>query len=129
MSSKNRTYLTVEEKTILESLLKEWSTKADKKERDAFVSAEVLPKIQQLNVKEFGPEVISTDKVAKVKWEQRVAVSASVGHVEALSISHSACHQSVFTWFKNHKPFRDRKVFRLQRKTPLRRVVGKLKED
>lgn len=85
MSSKNRTYLTVDEKDVLESLLKEWSAKADKKERDAFVSAEALPKIQLLNLKEFGPEVISTDKVAKVKWEQRVAVS---GYVELFSVSY-----------------------------------------
>jgi len=33
----------------------------------------------------------------------------------------------VHTWFKNNKPFKDRQVFRLERKIPLRRVVGKLK--
>jgi len=33
----------------------------------------------------------------------------------------------VYTWFKNHKPFKDRQVFKLERKIPVRRVVGKLK--
>lgn len=79
MTSKNRIYLTGEEKNILQSLLKEWSAKADKKKRDTFVSAEAVPKIQQLNLKEYGPDIISKDKVARVKWEQRVAVSGPFG--------------------------------------------------
>jgi hypothetical protein len=35
----------------------------------------------------------------------------------------------VFTWFKNNKPYKDRAVFKLERKLPLRRVIGKLKAD
>jgi signal recognition particle subunit SEC65 len=35
--------------------------------------------------------------------------------------------QAVHTWFKNNKPYKDRAVFKLERKIPLRRVVGKLK--
>jgi hypothetical protein len=35
----------------------------------------------------------------------------------------------VYTWFKNNKPFKDRSVFKLERKISLRRVVGKLKAD
>lgn len=37
--------------------------------------------------------------------------------------------QAVYTWFKNNKPYKDRAVFKLERKIPLRRVVGKLKAD
>jgi len=33
----------------------------------------------------------------------------------------------VHTWFKNNKLFKDRQVFRLERKIPIRRVVGKVK--
>jgi hypothetical protein len=35
----------------------------------------------------------------------------------------------VFTWFKNNKPYKDRAVFKLERKLSVRRVVGKLKAD
>lgn len=35
----------------------------------------------------------------------------------------------MYTWFKNNKPFKDRAVFKLERKIPLRRVVAKLKAD
>ena len=35
----------------------------------------------------------------------------------------------MYTWLKNHKPFKDRQVFKLERKIPLQRVVGKLKAD
>lgn len=31
----------------------------------------------------------------------------------------------MYTWFKNHKPFKDRQVFKIARKIPLRRAVGK----
>lgn len=35
----------------------------------------------------------------------------------------------MYTWFKNNKPYKDRAVFKLERKIPLRRVVGKLRAD
>jgi hypothetical protein len=35
----------------------------------------------------------------------------------------------VYTWFKNNKPFKDRAVFKLERKIPLRRVIAKLRAD
>jgi hypothetical protein len=35
--------------------------------------------------------------------------------------------QAIHRWFKNNRPFKDRAVFRLERKIPLRRVVGKIK--
>jgi hypothetical protein len=35
----------------------------------------------------------------------------------------------VYTWFNNNKPFKDRAVFKLERKTHVRHVVGKLKAD
>lgn len=38
-------------------------------------------------------------------------------------------YQAVHTWFKNNKPFKDRSVFKLERKISIRRVVGKLKAD
>lgn len=37
--------------------------------------------------------------------------------------------QAVYTWFKNNKPFKDRAVFKLERKIPLRRVVAKSKAE
>ena len=37
--------------------------------------------------------------------------------------------QAVHTWFKNNKPFKDKAVFKMERKIPLRRVVAKLKTD
>ena len=75
-SKKNdRIYLREEETKVLQSLLQEWSDKTDKKNRDAFVSGTALPKIQDQNAKEYGPEGISTNKVAKVQWEKRVTVS------------------------------------------------------
>lgn len=71
---KERVFLSDEEKKILASLLDEWNGKPDKKTRDAFVSAEALPKIQELNLEKYGPNVISTDKGAKEGWEKRVKV-------------------------------------------------------
>lgn len=75
--SKNtdRIYLREDETTVLQSLLKEWSDKPDKKSRDAFVSGTVVPNIQSLNLKDYGPDIISTSKVAKVQWDRRVTVS------------------------------------------------------
>jgi hypothetical protein len=37
--------------------------------------------------------------------------------------------QAVYTWFKNNKPYKDRAVFKLERKIPLRHVIGKLKAE
>ena len=37
--------------------------------------------------------------------------------------------QAVNTWLKNNKPYKERAVFRLERKIPLRRVVAKLEGD
>jgi hypothetical protein len=70
-----RIYLRNEETQVLQSLLQEWADKTDKKSKDAFVSGTAVPKIQGLNAKEYGPTVISTNKVAKVQWEKRVSVS------------------------------------------------------
>jgi hypothetical protein len=70
-----RVYLDDEERKILAAFLDDWNHKPDKKTRDAFVSGEVLPKVQSLNPLKFGPEVISVDKSAKLMWESRVKVS------------------------------------------------------
>jgi len=75
---KERIYLTEEERQILQSLLEEWNGKQGKKARDAFVASEAIPKVQQLNLEKFGPEVISKDKAANVLWERRIQVSTSV---------------------------------------------------
>lgn len=72
--TKQRTYLTEEEKRVLGPLVEEWSKKADKKSRDAFVSAEALPKIQALNLSRYGPDIISKDKAAKELWDKRIQV-------------------------------------------------------
>ena len=53
----NRIYLREDETTVLQGLLQEWSDKPDKKSRDAFVSGVVIPQIQALNAKDYGPEV------------------------------------------------------------------------
>jgi signal recognition particle subunit SEC65 len=37
--------------------------------------------------------------------------------------------QAIYTWFKNNKPYKDRAVFKLERKIPVRRVIGKLKAE
>jgi len=73
-TQKEKIYLNEEEKKILGSLLEEWNSKPDKKARDSFISGEALPRIQQLDLIKFRPDVISKDKGAKVKWEKRVQV-------------------------------------------------------
>lgn len=80
MTSKesDRTYLRQEERTALQLLLQDWANQPDKKSKDAFVSGTALPRIQQLNATEFGPDMISTNKVAKVNWEKRVSVSETL---------------------------------------------------
>jgi len=76
--SKERTYLTEDEKKILLLLLEEWNEKPNKKARDAFISSDALPKIQQLNLPKYGPDIISKDKAAKVLWEKRIQVSLDI---------------------------------------------------
>ena len=78
--SSNRTYLRQDETTVLQSLLQEWHEQQDKPTRDAFVTRKILPQIQQLNLEDCGPDIISTSKAAKVKWEARISVSLSMGH-------------------------------------------------
>src|SRR3977135_4375612 len=75
---KDRIFLTDEERTILRSLLPEWNGKGDRKSRDAFVASEAIPQIQRLNLDQYGPEVVSRDKPAKVLWEKRMQVCNSV---------------------------------------------------
>lgn len=84
--SKDRIYLKQEETTLLQSLLQEWYDKPDKKARDAFVTATVLPQIQQLNPTDYGPTIISTSKGAKVKWEARILVRHSTVFFSSLTI-------------------------------------------
>jgi len=78
---KDRTYLTEEEKKILLDLLDNWNELPNKKARDAYISAEALPKIQLLNSTKFGPEIISKDKAAKALWERRIQVSGDISFV------------------------------------------------
>lgn len=73
--TKERVYLTEEEKKILQSHLNEWDSKADKTSRDAFLSSEILPKIQQLDPEKYGPDVVSRNKEHKLLWERRAEVS------------------------------------------------------
>ena len=73
--TKERTYLTEEETKLLQSVLEEWFSQPDKRSRDAFVSSEVLPKIQQLDPNKYGSEAISRSKEVKILWEKRVQVS------------------------------------------------------
>ena len=72
---KQRTYLTDEKRKVLDGLLDEWGRKADKRSRDAFISYEALPKIQQLNLSKYGLDIISKDKAAKELWDRRAEVS------------------------------------------------------
>jgi hypothetical protein len=69
-----RIYLTEDEKKILRPLVEAWVGQPDKKSRDAFVAAEALPKIQEINVSKFSPDIISRDKAAKLLWEKRIQV-------------------------------------------------------
>ena len=67
--------MTEEETKLLQSVLEEWFSQPDKRSRDAFVSSEVLPKIQQLDPNKYGSEAISRSKEVKILWEKRVQVS------------------------------------------------------
>jgi hypothetical protein len=73
--TKERVFLTEEEKKILQSHLQEWDSKPDKTSRDAYLSSVVLPLIQQLHPDKYGPEVVSRNKEQKVLWERRAQVS------------------------------------------------------
>lgn len=75
MPSSNRNYLKDSEREILKNHLSLWVEKQDKKARDAYVSAEVLPEIQALDPDQFGPQMLSTDKQAKELWERKVKVN------------------------------------------------------
>lgn len=75
--TKARVYLTEEEKKILLPLLEEWSSQPDKKTRDAVISSKAIPKIQNLDLSKYGPEIISKDKAAKELWERRIQVCDS----------------------------------------------------
>jgi hypothetical protein len=85
-TTKERIYLTDEEKKVLAGLLTEWNEKPDKKSRDAFISSEALPKIQQLNISKYGPDIISKDKAAKMLWDCRIQVSYSTFHMHTFYI-------------------------------------------
>jgi signal recognition particle subunit SEC65 len=122
-----KVYLTDDEKKVLRGLLEEWNGKPDKNSRDSFVSAEALPKIQQLNLAKFSSDIIARDKAAKILWDLRVQVCISQNSKAAQYLFPQ--FQAVYTWFKNNKPLKDRAVFKLERKIPLRRVVGKLKAE
>lgn len=74
-NGKPRCYLLPEEKDILQGMLTEWCSKPDKKMRDAFITADVLPKLQALNWDKYGTAVIERDKEAKILWERRIHVS------------------------------------------------------
>jgi hypothetical protein len=80
--TKERTYLNNEEKAILEASKAVWAGKNDKQSRDAYISSEVLPKIQQLNPDRYGADVISKDKASKELWEKRIQVSDSLCDAE-----------------------------------------------
>jgi len=86
-NTSERIYLEGEEIKVLQDSLDEWNGKPDKKSRDAFVVAAVLPKIQQLNLDRFGPENLTKDKSAKILWERRIKVS-SISCLLDISISH-----------------------------------------
>jgi hypothetical protein len=90
-TTRERVYLTDEEKKVLAGLLNEWNEKPDKKSRDAFVSSEALPKIQQLNISKYGSDIISKDKAAKMLWECRIQVSFSAFHMHTFYIETIGC--------------------------------------
>lgn len=69
--TKDRVYLTEEEKKVLQAHLDDWDSKPDKTSREAFLCSEVLPKIQQLNPDKYGPDVVSRNKEHKILWERR----------------------------------------------------------
>jgi len=84
-TQKERIYLSEDEKNILTGLLEEWNSKPNKKARDGFVSSEALPRIQALDLVKYGPDIISTDKGAKTKWEKRVQVRISTECYQGLA--------------------------------------------
>lgn len=73
-SRKGRCYMTDQEKDVLRQMLPIWSNMTDRKSREAYILTTVASKIQQLNLPQFGPEIIARDKEAKTLWERRVQV-------------------------------------------------------
>jgi len=51
-----------------------WSNMTDKRSREAYISTTVASKIQEMNVRQFGAEIIARDKEAKTLWEKRLEV-------------------------------------------------------
>ena len=82
--STERIYLAEEEIKVLAESLEEWNDKPDKKTRDGFVAAEILPKIQQLNLEKFGPDMLSKDKAAKILWERRIKVEGGLELIRSM---------------------------------------------
>jgi len=72
---RERCYLQEAETNVLRELQREWVKLPDKRCRDSFVNATVLPKIQEMNKEKFSPEKISRCKDTKKLWETRVKVS------------------------------------------------------
>ena|ERR1700682_3503438 len=70
----NRNFLKDSERDVLKSHLGAWVEKQEKKARDAYISAEVLPEVQALDPGQFGPELLSKDKQAKELWDRKVKV-------------------------------------------------------
>ena len=110
-------------------MLAEWCSKPDKKTRDTFITAEVLPKLQALNLDNYGPAVIERDKAAKILWERCIQVSLTKTDLIFQRSNIITPIQAVHTWYKNNKPFKDKAVFKVERKIPLRRVIAKLRTD
>jgi hypothetical protein len=72
--SKDRVYLTEEEKAILREHVAEWNQKPDKMTRHAYIASEILPKIQELDSEKFGPDRLAWDKEAKALFDRRIKV-------------------------------------------------------
>ena len=46
----------------------------DKKSQEAYILTTVVSKIQDMNLQQFGPEIISREKEAKTLWEKKLQV-------------------------------------------------------
>jgi hypothetical protein len=76
-NKKTRIYLTNAEKDLLQQYLPTWSKKDDKRSREAYLLSTVIPGIQEINLQQFSPEIISRDKEAKKLWERRIEVPSA----------------------------------------------------
>jgi len=72
---RERCYLHEAETNVLRELQRDWIKLPDKRCRDSFVNATVLPKIQEMNKEKFSAEKISRCKDTKKLWDTRVKVS------------------------------------------------------